>query len=234
KQQRPEWQVLTKAEIQKLLPYLRDDRRREALVMLFLGPRPGELKALRKEDLDLSRGVVTWCRSNARDSTKTGRVRTVPIPPGVLPVFREAVKRSPSALVFPDAGGKRQRHDVKLGRTLRTALARAGIVDRHDYSCRRKGCGHRESHRLPQGDLRCPTCGMKLWCHPVGKRLRWYDLRHSAASLHREAGCDPLVIQIALGHAARSTTDAIYTHLSDDYMRRELSKLVIRWPRRSR
>lgn len=230
KERKADWDVLTISEARALLPHLRDDRRREALVMMVLGPRPGELKALHREDLDTSRWLVTWRRSNARDTTKTGRVRTVPVPDQLIPAFKEALRASRSELVFPKEDGSQQRHDTKMCRVLRTALGAAGIVSGYAVACRRSGCGFRDEVRVePEPGVRCPSCRMRLWVTPQGRRIRWYDLRHSAATLHREAGCDPLVIQLSLGHASRSVTDSVYTHLSESFMRENLNRLARLW-----
>lgn len=181
--------IPTQAEFKAFLRFLRADRQREAKVMAVLGPRPGELKAVTRDDLDTARWIVTWRRSNHRDTTKTGRVRSVPVPEILIPVFKEALKRSTSQWVFPESDGSQQRGDKKLCIPLRAALEKASI----------------------------------------SAAYRWYDLRHCAATFHREAGCDPLVIKLALGHAARSVTDDIYTHLSENFMRRELNKLTGLW-----
>lgn len=61
----------------------------------------------------------------------------------------------------------------------------------------------------------------------VAHRVTFYDLRHTAATLHREAGADPLVIRLMLGHASRNLTDDLYTHLSVSYMSGELRKLCV-------
>lgn len=228
KQRKPEYVTLSLKEVRLALPKLRRDRWREAMAMVVLGPRPGEIKGLRRQDVDRDGWFVRWHRSNARDQTKTGRARRVPVPDELVPVLIEALEASTSEFVFPDlVRGGIQRHDVKLSRTLRTALAAADVCASYDYICRRKGCGFRERKGVRSEDLRCPRCEFKLWCNAVAKQLRWYDLRHSAATLHREAGCDPLVVKMALGHAQRDPTDDIYTHLSDDYMRAELNKLKI-------
>ena len=45
KQSKPVTRALTLAEARAMLPHLREDRRREALTLLYLGlPRPGEMK----------------------------------------------------------------------------------------------------------------------------------------------------------------------------------------------
>lgn len=189
KQYAPEHHRVTLVEARLVLPHLRRDLWRQAVLALTLGPRPGEVKALRKEDINLQQGSITFRRSNARDKTKTGKVRTLPIPAQLLPVLVEAMEASSSALVFPEADGTLQRADKQWSRTLRTAYARAGL--------------------------------------PVPPTLRWYDLRHAAATLLTEAGCMPAVVRKVLGHTPRDTTEGVYLHLSLDVMRKELERLQL-------
>jgi integrase len=217
--------VLNLVQVPRVFIRLREDRRREAMFMLVFGCRPGELKGLRKQDIDRRNKTITFRRSNGRDSTKTGKVRVVPVPHGMWTLIREAIHASRCEYLFPKSGGEgRQRADTKLSRTLRTALARARIVTGYRYTCRRKGCGIIQEDGTFDG-RRCPKCGFKMWRWPLGIPMRWYELRHSAATLHEQAGCALPVIQRALGHSMRSTTRR-YLHPSDEYVRRELGKLV--------
>lgn len=189
KQCRPEHHRVTLEEARAVLPHLRRDRWREAVLALLLGPRPGEVKALRREDVNLQRGSITFRRSNARDKTKTGKPRTLPIPAQLRPVLVEAMEASPCELVFPESDGTRQRADKRLSRSLRVAYALAGL--------------------------------------PVPPNLRWYDLRHAAATLLTEAGCMPAVVRKVLGHTPRDTTEGVYLHLSLEMMRRELERFQL-------
>lgn len=226
KQVEPYYYSLSLEEVRAILPRLRRDRSREARVMVVLGPRPGELKALQKCDVDVRAHTILWRRSNARDSTKTGKVRLVPVPDSLWPVIVDAMELSPSELVFPREDGQRQAPHLNLGRTLREAMSTAGIVVGYRFTCRSRGCGYKLEVPTPQVRW-CPKCSRKLNRRGLSPRVRWYDLRHAAATLHRLAGCDPLVIQLALGHAVKGTTDRIYTHLPLEHMRAELSKLVL-------
>lgn len=230
KQAKPVTRSLTLAEFRAMLPHLRQDRRREALCMLYLGLRPGELKALQLSDIDIQNQTLTVHRSNGRNSTKTGKVRVLPIPRGLWPHLEAAIKATPSGcqLVFPNKDGGRQRADAKLSRALRWALSEAGLVAGWTYSCRRKGCGYRVEEKGQRFEVgRCPRCNFCLWEQPIPLPVRFYDLRHSAASLHREAGADPLAIQICLGHAPETLTDSVYTHMSFERIRAELNKLRV-------
>jgi excisionase family DNA binding protein len=227
------WPRVTSIELGAALEWMRADRRREALVMIHVGMRPGELKALQKVDVDLKRGFISIHRSLDRDETKTGNSREVPIPDACRAALEEAMQISRSHLVFPRADGSMQRADTKLSRTLRTAFKKAGVVTGYKLCCRRKGCAHHEERSaLPPFDIVCPKCSMRLWVDPIPKRFTWYGLRHAAATLHREAGADALAVKTALGWIKRDVGDDVYTHLSDERYRSELNKLAVTLPDR--
>lgn len=223
---RKPWPRLTGEELARAFDVMRADRRREAIVSLLTGIRPGEMKALQKCDVDLERGMLSVHRSLGRNQTKTGVPRDVPIPLAAREVLKEAMKLSISSLVFPKPNGSRQRDDVKLSRVLRTAFKKAGVVLGYRLTCRRKDCAHEEQNAAPL-EIVCPKCGMRLWCEPVPKPFTWYSLRHAAATLHREAGADALAVKMALGHVARDVTDDVYTHISDERYRAELNRLAL-------
>lgn len=224
---RQPWPRITAEELSRVLAQLRPDRMRECIWQIHAGTRPGELKALRKSDVDLERGFVTVHRSNARNQTKTGKTREIPIPAGARAALVEAMRLSPSELVFPRPDGSMQRPDVKLSKVLRCAMKKAGVVTGYRFMCRRKGCGFRDEKPQNDSKRRCPSCGMKLWCEGIPKHFTWYKLRHAAASLHAEAGADAHALKSALGWAARDIGDDTYRHLSDRQFRAELSKLVV-------
>jgi integrase len=228
------WPRVTADELARALAELRPDRQRECIWQIHAGTRPGEMKALRKSDVDLDRGFVTVQRSNARDETKTGKSRVIPIPAGARAALVAAMMASTSALVFPGADGQMQRFDVKLSRTLRTAFKRAGIVTGYRFKCRRKGCGFFDEQPVDDPERCCPKCNFKLWSDGVPKNFTFYGLRHAAATLHREQGADALAVKMALGHATRDASDDVYTHFSDETYRRELAKLVIKPAARTR
>lgn len=225
------WRTLSIDEVRALLPHLTAARAREVLVMLYVGLRPGELKALRRSDVDLRSGTLFIHRSNYRDQTKTGTERRVPIPEGSRPVFEAALAAIPrgSDFVFPKPDGTQQRFDVKLARVLREGLRRAGLVTGFRHTCRtkRSRCPGFEEERQDDAPATCPHCRCQLYRLGIPIPVRFYDLRHTSATLHRQAGADPLACQILLGHSPRNTTDAKYTHLTMDDLRRELSKLKI-------
>lgn len=222
--------VLTLEEARALLGGLEGRRYREIFTLIALGLRPGELVALRKVDLD-ARGFLTVHRSYGRDQTKTGKVRRFLVPGPVLSVLSAARAASPSAWLFPREDGNPETHHGvrRLSKRLRAALNRAGVIRGFRLWCNERGCRlRRECEERPSPRPRCPTHGRRLWCRSLPKHLAIYDLRHTCATLLRELGCDPLVVQLVLGHTPRSTTDLYYSHLSPGYVTKEMTKLASR------
>lgn len=221
---RPIYNTLSIEEVTRVLACLREDRRRLAKTIIMVGIRPGEGLGLKKVDVDIEKRLMRVRRSHGRDQTKTGKEREFPIPDALIEDLREAINASPSEYVFPKADGTRQRSDTKLANILRTALKAANLVTGYRYHCRRSGCEFVEELEA-KVEISCPRCFMRLWCEPIPRALRFYDLRHSSATLHRKAKCDPLVIQEMMGHSPGNTTDGVYTHLDENYRREQLNKL---------
>lgn len=218
------YEQLTDEELVATQHHLRADRRREFRVSVHLGLRPGELFALRKEDVDFEAGSIRIHRSHGRDETKTGTVRLVPLLTSVAQDVFEAYHQSKSDLVFADPAGRRQQEGTKLTRVIRTAMAAAGVaVVETTYKCRR--CGSKETLPGVPSENVCTTCQVLRWAVPRVRPYRWYDLRHTCASAHRRAGADPVAIKTVLGHSlGESTTEKIYTHFTLADLKRELSK----------
>jgi integrase len=219
---------ITTEELARALTQMRPDRMRECIWQIHSGMRPGETRALRKSDVDLARGFVIVQRSNYRDETKTGKPREIPIPAGARDALVEAMRLSPSDLVFPRKDGTQQLPTTNMSYRLRTAFKKAGIVTGYQYMCRRPSCLHREIREVYARLCPCPKCGFALWCEPIPKRFTWYGLRHAANNLHREEGADAFAVKAALGHAPRDVNDDRYTHLSDARFVAEMSKLVVK------
>jgi len=56
-------------------------------------------------------------------------------------------------------------------------------------------------------------------------KIRFHDLRHSAATILKMAGIPDQAIQKLLGHASVRTTQEIYTHLTPDAEKRAADKM---------
>lgn len=92
------------------------------VLALATGARRGELLTLRWPDVDLKRGTLTF------HETKNGERRAVPLTGQALALMQQhaKVRRLDTALVFPDATGRRP---LKMHDAFENAINRAGIAD---------------------------------------------------------------------------------------------------------
>jgi integrase len=191
---------------------------------LYTGLRKSELRTLRKEDVDLERGLLLVRRSGARATTKGGHADAIPIHPELMAFLRHAIESSPSPLVFPGHDGEMFAEDTDLAAVLRRAMGRAGLVTHWTHVCRRHRCAHRED-APDNGQRHCPEHHCLLWPKPHVRPIRFHDLRHSAASLLFMAGADAVAVQKLLRHRDLRLTTETYGHLAPGYLQAELGKL---------
>jgi len=184
-----------------------------AATCLYAGLRPGEALGLRKEDVDTRTWILAVRRSWTEPLPKDGDARDVAIVSELRPHLTGAMDASRGGLVFPRPDGSPYLPDTRwvLVDQLRRALKRAGVVYGYRFICRRKGCGYQETREAASED-RCPRCHMRLWVSPIPRKLRFYDLRHTHATLLRKAGVDLGAVQRALGHSSPEITAATYDH----------------------
>jgi integrase len=219
--------TLTVPEARLVLPHIWPERRRlEAHFCIVMAPRPGEVKALRDEDVDVRRHLVTFRRSNGRNTTKTKRTRTLPVPHSLWPILERAMQLAEGPLIFPGPAG-RAAPEKRLSERLRSAMARAGIFESWRHWCNGDGCSFVED--MPTDERRrCQRCGRRMLRRGLPPYIRWYNLRHSANTLHSVSKCDPLVVKYIMGEAPRGSSDRYrWFRQHPEYVRRELSKLKL-------
>jgi integrase len=154
---------LRPTEVPPLLAAVRPKWRALFATAIYTGLRKGELFALRKSDVDLASGLITVARSHARNTPKNSRAEAVPINTELLTHYLEqAIRISPSDLVFPGPDGKMFPKNTQLELTLRRAMRRADLVTGYIHKCRRKGCGHQE----PTADANPPLPEVQLQALP--------------------------------------------------------------------
>ena len=229
--------TLRAEEVPLLLAEVPIDWRPILAAALWTGMRRGELFALRKSDVDLTLGTIVVARSNARDTTKGGHADLIPIAPPLFPILKHQLEHAPGPLVFPEKDGSQRSVEADPQKILRTALARAGLVEGYEHVCR--WCGHKERH----GDNEqryCPKClkrtngtgkplaqprGRALWPKAIPRPMRFHDLRHTTATLLLRAGVDAHRVQRLLRHRDVRTTTNIYGHLDVEDLRAAVEKL---------
>ena len=198
-----------------------------AATCIYAGLRPGEALGLRKADVDTRSWTLVVRHSWLAPLPKDGDARDVTIVSELRPLLEAAMKASPSEHVFARADGSPYNPDVRfrLVDHLRRALGRAGVVEGYRHICRRKGCGFEELRPAPS-EARCPKCNMRLWVSPVPRKLRFYDLRHTHATLLRKAGVDLGAVQRNLGHSSPEITAAVYDHSDLEDFRADVERAL--------
>lgn len=195
----------TQEEAGKVVAYVRDDPELYAFyrVALSTGMRPGEMRALRWQDVDTAGSTITVRHSVSRDAefrpvigktTKTGKVRAIAVPASTIDalqrwrsVYLERRLQAPFwrdlDLVFPRPDGN--------------VLPQQTIAKRHNRVC--DGAG------VP--------------------RISPHGMRHTYATMSMAAGIPVKVVSEALGHASVKTTLDIYQHV-DATMQRSAAELL--------
>jgi len=235
---RPGFDYLRREEVQLVLEALAPAWRPLFATAIYTGARQGELCGLRKTDVDLSGGFVTFTRSWDRPSTKSGKARTVPVHTELVPYLRAALDGSPSALAFPRPDGRMHSEETDFPAILRRALKRADIVTGYRHVCRARvdADGKRDPKAARCGHVveaqdreirRCPVHVDKLWPSAQVRKIRFHDLRHTCASLMLQAGVTIVAVSRILGHADVRITLDRYGHLAPDFMRAEIEKLTL-------
>jgi integrase len=188
-----EMAILTQEEVLRLLEAAQGDRL-AALYTLALatGMRQGELLALRWRDVDLERGVLQVRATLQRTregfvfaEPKTARSRCqVTLAPGAV----EALRRHRRAQLEERlrAGELWEDHDLVFCDELGRPLSGTAVTKRFRRLLERAG--------LP--------------------RVRFHDLRHTAASHLLARGVHPKVVADMLGHSTVTVTLDLYSHVA--------------------
>jgi integrase len=220
--------TLSVEEVPLLMAQVPDEWRLFFAAALHTGLRKGELCGLKRGDVDLDGRRLTVARSYDGETTKGGHADILPIADPLVPVLREALERSPSDWVFPDAKGRMRIPECDPQKVLRTALARAGIVEGYMHTCRRCKAtrkNHEERHK-DAAPRDCPQCGMRLWPKAQPRPVRFHDLRHTTATLLLKAGVSLATVQRLLRHSDPAITSEIYGHLDVEDMRAAVNRLA--------
>lgn len=189
-----EMSVLTPEQARTLLTHSRDERIWPLLVVaVTTGLRQGELFALRWRDVDLVRRQLTVRRTLLRSpkggwllaEPKTrGSVRQVAL--SLLAVQAIEQQRRRQRQDRESAGARWQDHDFVFANTIGQPLSPQNVLQRDFYPLL-------ERLSLP--------------------RVRFHDLRHTAATLLLSAGTHPKIVSDMLGHTEVGITLNLYSHV---------------------
>ncbi len=189
-----EMRTLSREEATRMLDAAREDRL-EALYVLALttGARQGELLAIRWRDCDLARATLRIC--GALQRTKDGL-----------------------AILEPKTAGSRR--PIILSREAVSALMRHRIAQAEERL--KLGSAWEDNDLVFANEIGRPIEARNMIRRsflPLLKRagiqrIRFHDLRHSAASLLLEQGTHPKLVAELLGHSRISTTLDLYSHVT--------------------
>ncbi len=222
------YEVLTAEQAALVLAHVPDVWRGFHAAGIYQALRKGECAGLLKSDVDLEMGLLTVRASYDHDSTKGQHADVIPVAPPMTQYLVRAMD-TPGLYLFGDADGKMRNSESDPEKVLRRAMARAGLVQGYDHTCRRKSCRtstgpHVERHPDPALRL-CPKCQMKLWPKAIWRKMRFHDMRHSCATILLRAGVDPHRVQRILRHASVVTTTGTYGHLLAEDLREAMGSL---------
>lgn len=188
-----EMKTLTREQVDRFLEVAKGDRL-EALYLLAVstGMRQGELLALRWTNVDLERGTLQV------------RGTMQPTPDGLRisqPKTKASKRRLQLAPLATDALRKHKSEQNGERLKLGPAWADLDLV-----------FPNRVGQPMRAGDL------LKRSFHPLLRqaglpRMRFHEIRHSAASLHLEAGTPVKVVSEMLGHGSIGITLDTYAHV---------------------
>jgi len=201
---KPKPRFLVAAEVNKFLEAASVDRLHALFVVaVHSGMRPSELLGLRWGDINLDTGLVsiqrglTWNRKGGgyrMGGLKTdASQRCIVLPASVLQVLnKHRVAQHEERL---SRGKDYQNQDLVFCTSIGTPLQPRNVIGRH---------------------LKPILC--KAFCdgpHEAGKHkvdIRWYDLRHTTASVLLSAGTNPKIVAEKLGHSSVNLTLNVYSH----------------------
>lgn len=215
---RVEMRVLSLEQVRALLLVARGDRF-EALYTLAVttGMRRGELLALKWRDVDLGQG------SGGASGTHASGQPALQV--------RATLQKTKGGFVYAEPKSARSRRRIALtaaaAEALRTHRARQAEErlligpewEEHDLVfCTHQGRPLSGSNVLNQN------------FHPLLKRaglprMRFHDLRHTAATLLLLRGVHPKVVSELLGHSSVSLTLDVYSHVLPDMQREATTAL---------
>lgn len=195
KQPKPKPQFLVAEEVNRFFEAASTDRLQALFVVaVHSGMRPSELLGLRWADINLDTGLVsiqrglTWNRKGG--GYEIGELKTnasqrcIVLPASVLQVLtKHRIAQHEERLGL---GSAYENNDLVFCTTIGTPLQPRNVIKRH----------------------------LKPILHKAGlpKAFRWYDLRHTCASVLLRAGTNPKIVAEKLGHASVNLTLNVYSH----------------------
>lgn len=206
----------TEEEIRAAYSAAPNDFWRFAIVFgLYTGLRLGNVVTLRWRDVDLKKQII-----NVVDIKSPDKLSIPIVSPFLLNLFGELRRRSPKAtpesFIFPEYAAKYlakskggENNAAKLSIEFRSILVEAKLLA--DYGSGNPGRSHK------RGDVGRST---RRSVSP----LSFHSLRHNFVTMLKERGASQMVARELVGHDSDAVSQ-LYTHASEDVIRKSLKKL---------
>lgn len=227
-----EMKALNPQEAARFLEAAKDDRLFALFVLaVTTGLRLGELLGLKWGDVDMTEGMVQVQRS-----LQWGQVAAGPLPeaekkPGSKREDKSSAQGTRRGFYFTEPKTARSRRTVVLPEVTLTALRKHRIQQVEE---RLKLGEVWQDHGLVfSGEAGSPLAESGI-CrksfYPILERarlprIRFHDLRHTAASLLLAAGENPKIVQEMLGHSSISMTLDRYSHVIPSMQKAAAAKM---------
>lgn len=204
--ERTEPNALDRPSVARLRAWVEEDSdwlRTAVAIALYTGMRRGEVCALRWGDVDLDAGSISLTRALGDSghgwylkAPKSGRSRTVPVPPALASILRRRLERAVSDMApVVDEGP-----------------AREMLRDR--YVCGRADGSFKTPAELTAGWLRVRDAigvrGLRR------ERCTFHDLRHTYITYMVMGGVPVAMVSAIVGHASAAMTLDVYTSVDPE------------------
>ncbi|MHB8648235.1 MAG: tyrosine-type recombinase/integrase [Thermomicrobiales bacterium] len=197
-------QPLTAEEAQAFLAAVADDRLSALYtVAMYIGLRKGEILGLTWENVDFDKGTLTVAKQIQRikgvkqsvDTKTKMSARTVAMPPPVVDALWRHRTRQKEERLL--AGSRWQDHGLVFPSSIGT----------------------------PQEASNLSRAFLAALARTGSRRVRFHDLRHTAATIMQSRGVRDVVLSNILGHSRISTTMDMYVKVQDEDLREAAAKM---------
>lgn len=214
--------TLRPEQVAAVLPLVSEQWRGVMATAAYLGLRRGEIFALKKSDYDRERQTLRVAASHQRDTTKSGRRDTLPVP-SILRPYLELARRTPGFWLFPDAQGHQRTREADPHIVLRRACGRLGLAKSwlsYCLTCKRAGRPNETVHAELPKPTKCGTDGhlRRVRVHQPFP-ITFHGLRHTCATNLIRAGVPLAHVSRILRHSSIRITADTYGHLEVEDLR---------------
>ena len=231
-----EKKILTADEQKNFLEFVQNSKKWKHYYPLLLvgfgtGMRIGEILALNWGDIDFANGVIRVnktlqylqsevdkkCRYVIQTPKTSSSIRTIPMVPQIVDALKKHWEEQHTQIIY--LGDAWQKHDEKLLRNLVFTTCFGNPVDRSSVNrtiskiirdLNKEG----EEKAKEENNQYVPIRDFTPHC-----------MRHSFATRCFEAGIEPKIVQMYMGHSTVSVTMDIYTHVSEKGKKEEIKKI---------